>query len=1551
MTHTVPPGGPGTINGVLYQMLWTLLRTLELHARNCSTNERSGEIVGTTLILEPRGGGGDLQEIGKSGRIVQQLKARSGGGTWSLRVVVEGVLPDLYLAVDLNHPNTCYEFITEGRIDGWKEIYESFFRSLATRTTDADDVRTLLDDSKPIRNEKRKSSKRKASDDPFWSNGVYTELGLFKRIAEEIRKKQSISESESLETTQRKVWHLLSHFSVLEKQTMRSLQSKIDKKLYELIDYVEDVDNIRNALLTSLAVLGSKGSADIVDARTFLAAQGLRSKPFSDLEDFRRLSHEVVEKSLVRLGYAPDEDVRRESARAILSEWPNEKPLMLLSGGRGQGKSWCVYALARELMSDPGLVVLVDGARGVREALREAASVVWRDIKGHDQELSLDRIARRLKEVCPDIASCWLTLLIDGLRDPEDAREIANQSWTELGIRLVISCDPNIADSIKKAMPNRHAALFTVGNFTPEELQRYLSISVGPDWPKIPGDVRDTLRRPLLARLYREVAVNEPWKYTNEYTLYERFWGRLDEGDLSSKPLVKDSLERLALSLLDDALYPWTARQLSDARMDNDSIEALVQVGWLRRTHQDRFEIWHDRLLNWVVATSLVTALRAKAFDPDNFCKYLSEIFLDEQTFGGRRLGYVPMDVLWILTHSMDETGDLVDATILALEGEHFHRKEMLYKQLLPTLGPPLLPSLFRRLTQVALTDDIVHELAIVHAITTIDSGISASLATELLQHESPHVQRSAMRILCRRPSAAALNRLWAIHLQMEAEPDPFLRKNEYKLSLHEQSFGALKACVRLNPLWVEKAIERADTSANPEPVYDLAYLLANIVTGSDIWRRCKTRLFRLIPPLHDRSLIVNIFAHGDRDEVGWLVERVPSEVNLAGPWALKALAKLAPDIAVQQLPHLQVKKLGPTKHWFVPELLAKRPESTRTQLRSMMRAAEDPWNVAFVFQDDEDSLDEEMIDVLLSDFGKRLTLELSAPRTEERSTVHRPLLLLSRINRLELLQHLKRFAGTPFEENLTAWMLREGPQTNDGARPIHEDGIVLLQKLGGTGFTRVVNTYLRAGTRWGRLPALDVAFKRPDTDTLALLRSISDQDELWGDHVLEQTHALEALAYLGHWKDAVLGVIRWGLALRLQLTRTFQSRDPLDDVTLRPAIAEVTGEGVPASGSVFVLGLARWRSANERVRSLLSSAPTDSDLALACILTLGLCQDSSSDTVSLIVTQLGVENHRYQAKIALRKIGSDAAIDALLVDLRENFDLPLAIDLYQRIDSRERALELILAKITTLSSYQLEDVLEPIFELSDDLTAPFLKAVRVRDLLRERSFADEGAGWCTGSKASSIRILARFDKASATLAALKALENTQAHDRECYPYLLVELEGDRAASKLLEQAVGEKSTSVVWAMARALNESDYGDHLSAMLASPDATRRLAGCRIAEKMRLPSSIVAMLESLTEDSDNTVVAASAQALKGQRTDRNTDALIQAILNEQDPSDRWILIDALLEVADPGDRHRPFPRWVNEAFGRLLFLEQNYAIEKLEERRKDLEKEATERDKRQ
>jgi hypothetical protein len=335
----LPPGGPSTINGVLYQMLWTLLRTTQLHASGCISDEQTGQITQTTLRLEPRGGG-DLQEIGASSRVVQQLKAKSGEGTWSLTEVVKSVLPDLYLAVDLVKFDTAYEFVTEGRMGRWEEVY-NFFQSLSRRVCPDDDPLSGLDDTKTLKLgiTTKRSRQANVTDEAFWPEESYTERRLFERIVQEVRKRKEV-EKEPIETTRRKLWHLLGHFRFVGEQTMKLLQQKVDRYLLQLVDYDYEVPEKRDALLIGLARLATQGSADIDNSTTFLAQHGLVSTPFSAWTVLRERSRIHLDKELKRLGYNAAEDVRLTRARDVASKWGGSKPMLVVSGSSGQGKSW-----------------------------------------------------------------------------------------------------------------------------------------------------------------------------------------------------------------------------------------------------------------------------------------------------------------------------------------------------------------------------------------------------------------------------------------------------------------------------------------------------------------------------------------------------------------------------------------------------------------------------------------------------------------------------------------------------------------------------------------------------------------------------------------------------------------------------------------------------------------------------------------------------------------------------------------------------------------------------------------------------------------------------------------------------------------------------------------------------------------------------------------------------------------------------------------------------------------------------------------------------------
>jgi len=67
MTKT-PPGGPANIGGIIYQMLWCLLRLTRFEVEAIESDDDG--LTGALLVLEPRGGGGDARIESRSRYVV-----------------------------------------------------------------------------------------------------------------------------------------------------------------------------------------------------------------------------------------------------------------------------------------------------------------------------------------------------------------------------------------------------------------------------------------------------------------------------------------------------------------------------------------------------------------------------------------------------------------------------------------------------------------------------------------------------------------------------------------------------------------------------------------------------------------------------------------------------------------------------------------------------------------------------------------------------------------------------------------------------------------------------------------------------------------------------------------------------------------------------------------------------------------------------------------------------------------------------------------------------------------------------------------------------------------------------------------------------------------------------------------------------------------------------------------------------------------------------------------------------------------------------------------
>ena len=1086
-------------------------------------------------------------------------------------------------------------------------------------------------------------------------------------------------------------------------------------------------------------------------------------------------------------------------------------------------------------------------------------------------------------------------------------------------------------------------------DFSTEELHTYLSDVIGDRWPTIPADVRATLRRPLLARLYRDVASSAIWQPTSEYELYKKFWNRLYTGTQADYPMDADILKRAAYALTQqDENYPWTAAQLSD----NATIQRLIKVGWLRSPQLGWYEVWHNRLLNWAVAEGLAHELYHRRLDTAKTCQIIQQLHSSPGLRRPRFLGYVPMDFLWLITEPALGMDDLAVQVLEAMElaSRVMSQPDQMYLHLVPTLGPRIAPALFKRLETVAEQNNFVLLDSLVKAIASLEGDQVSMRAAALLDHPSPYVQRAAMQILARKPIAGLLDRLWALHCSRHADPQQFLREHEYPMAAYEDTFSALRSCVVLNPTWLEEAIRRADPAQ--EPVQDLAYLVASLDDGGEIWKRCKPMLYTKVSTLHERSLANNIGKYRDTEEVAWLLARVHRADDLVGPVALRALIRLDANLALQHLDRLPDWELRATRDWCFAELLAQLPDETLLHFLDRLHQHPNPWELAMVFQGYENAVDTRILEILLNRLAVLLAEEIGQPLPAGRgSRVRLPFLLLLPMARPELLECFRQQRGALLEHNLTTWLLDRGPQQGDWRQHEKCDGLGVLAKIGGPGLTTVVNQWLLAADRYGRMEAMEIAPRRPDTTTIELLRNISQSEELWDNFPVEQGYAAKSLAAAGDWESVIAYLVRWGLQTLIAVTDYRHEAGLLDDRAMTLALHALSSETLPCPGIVLALGFGGRTDCIEWIHKTLDRALADSDVAHACALALDWLRDTDPETVPLLARQLTVPSHRHDAVIALLKNGTDLALDTLLHHLRTAYHHGLAICLLNDHRTVAAVMPLVQQRL-----YEADDEtkLNMIADLlarirDEDLLDSLLSETAMRDFLRETSFADEGSVWVIGEKIRAIRGLARFDPESASLAAQTALQNVDAHDRELYPYLLVEFERDRAVSLLLEQARHELATSVMWAIARSLAAADYIEPLRALFASPDATRRRTACRLAGRLPSDEWLLAAVRDCLGDADSSVADSAHEALEMLHDGATANALLEALRTETDNTHRWVLLDALWAVGDPGDAQQPWPTWAQRAAVYLSHSMDAYLAEQIKKRRQEVLESARQKDK--
>lgn len=1006
-------------------------------------------------------------------------------------------------------------------------------------------------------------------------------------------------------------------------------------------------------------------------------------------------------------------------------------------------------------------------------------------------------------------------------------------------------------------------------------------------------------------------------------------------------PLDGRALKKLAHRLMEGGTYPWSDRDLEDAHVDSATLGRLERSGWLRTLYEQagpRFELIHNRLLNWLIAETLVDDWQAGETTTVEIGRRLSGFLARDESVAGRNMGFVAMDVLWIASHCPALACHLPE--LLAMLEEHPVRDDVLYGTLVPTLGPRIGDALLARLR--AVLGDRYRSSLIAPIVATI---VGSAAAMRLLDSDDPLEQRAALQILSANPEPTLLDRTWTLHVAMSNDPTRFCREHEDKYDLYRESFAALRSACQIKPEWLEDAIARANPAL--EPVHDLAYVIAAVSgqRGREVWLRRKSTLFGKVLAAKQRSLASCVQEHGDSSDIPWLVEQLSRSEDFVGAQAMAALSRLEPNTAIAELAQLSARMLALTAGWYVDVLFASCPSEMTAALLHMMQRTDDPWEVAAVYHGREHFLDPATLDFLLDELVRQLDETVAAQDGGRSEPLYSELTLLARVNNIDSLERFAARRDRALERLLTAFLLRIGPRKGIARDSlVREPALDVLYRIQGDGFTRVVNAFLKADSRFGLLDAIRLSGKRPDSETIQLLSEIVKSSQTWDGYHLNQNDAATVLAELGVWEPVLGFFAQMGVNFSNDLTALgragFRPPPELADTVRR----RIRQQASLQPGDIVQLGFTGGTDDVPFVRHVLGGCPPESELAHACVIALELLSDEAEESVSLLAVQL--RHHSYSATNALIMNGSHLALQALRNHNERGLEVAVAINLINHSSNKD----VIINEVRSQLEAELEkrgfwdfnvNLAMLIRHIPDEgAVQQLLDSASIKEHLRTEAFADEGSGWFTGTKEAAIRCLARFDIQKAFLAAKVALANHDWHDRDRYPYLLMELSPSQAVTILMDQLHAERDPTVARSIGRALCGADIDPVLHEWLASEDARLRRTAILAAGWAGRSSAIEARLRELLRDTDDAVVSAAADSLKRIRRNLESDRLATALLNESDPSRRWVLLDCLLDLDDPGDSHQLWPVRGAPVRDALSSLQIKYAVKALQERRDEV-----------
>ena len=1436
--------------------------------------------------------------------LVEQYKTRTRG-TWSLADLT-AVLRDLRRSLQDSRPQHArYRFVTDGRA-GRLGAFESFVARLDKTEGPGD-----LDDEK----------KRK-----FTHTLCLGDREFLDHLAIATRSKV---DGETTAEEREVLFHLLRRFEMKFCVRSEELAGAVEARLRPYVCNLGDEAGVRKRLIGDLMERLASGETkldkDGLDA--MLQAAQLMPDRLRKVGNLARTLEGGLHRHLRYLRYRRGNDVRDAPC------WSETKPVLVIAGESGAGKSWQLARLVEESVANGEPVVFVRADGSAKDILTRAADEIWHFALGETSEKRLQAISNVFRQDAFQLRPPLYSIAVDDVQSIDVARSLVRQDWTSLGARLVLNVPLTLASALNAA-DGEQVSLHRVGDFSIEQLDALLRMH-GHRWADLAEDLKRLLRKPVLAGLFLDLSVasfqDAP---QSEYEIFQAFWERISErGDAGDKGIVTALADRA----FEGKPYPLPRQHWSEIGLNNKNLAALEAAGWLICHEHGEVEFAHDRLLNWAVAQSLSRRFAQRELSVDELFNRMTGESDGDSADPLSRYGYVPMDVLWLLSEedpSQAALGRLVERMEKhrAFGGEGRN----LYTKLLPTLGQRTIPILLQRLDRIAGISPGDYRVGLIgDAFVGLARRESVDIRPDidsLLQSRSWDKQSVAVKALAAAPDIKHLDRLWEVHQQrLDAighTPDRRFQRG------HEATFLALRAGVAQRPEWLRDRILSAD--AGMQPVFEFGFLLSGLDDpGADrIWREVRDVLMDKLGRTNPRSLIQCIARFGDGEKKNFVLEHLSYSGELVSAAAMVALAVLDPEEAIERITVIDDEQRFFRNEWL-PLLLRADSELTRARIREL--AVSGPRGQQLIeeyFEKRPADLDDETFGLVLETREQQLQEHIEEGTERDVLWPFFPLRFFGRMCRPGILGRLQEKAGSPLEmaiAELAYSRLRGNDRTQDH---ILEPARRTLMLFAGDSISTLINRELESEHFWIRHGGLNWAWVYGNVGTIDRLEAIARRPipcdsagKAETDGFQEFIQAITGLAALGADKvlvDTILNCEFVEVPLHLGVFREYRgsmSKSLTAETMRRLQSTETSVEDVRRS--VLVAWLSQDQDMIPVVRAVLGRAEPESPVAAHSCIALQDLGDKSAEFAMLAEGLAFTKKNCWHGLKALIALG-DEGVDGLRRWLdrtgeTEDVDYRQVVirALYERVKSRSGAVDAAAEQCLNNRVF-----LQPLYEIAAES-----HDAAVREMILEKAFSDRSP--VVREPLDAIRGLAKVDTARAEEAIELALSYHPKIETELCR-LLVHVAPESAVEKLIDAALALERESLADAVGRALRRADskaVTDNVLMRLDGSEMERKIA-CRISGWLRIAEISDALECAADRESSIVVRRAALEALYRHREEEEIRCLFAKFQAEQSSARRWAFFVAILETADPhllSDREDAL--WL----GRILTKNVPYAFE--------------------